>query len=314
MIYNADHILALEDQNPLPGGVGETYWVSLATAPADQPRGVTTPVGRSALDMGGRRVTLLPAAEQRSIAAVRARGRIQKSYQRVIADSMRRVIKRERQDVLAGVQKHLKQRAAGDLLEFIDTWYRGHTQFVADTVEPAFRALAEALGPEIMGELEREFFWNDRVEEFLVNYLQAFARRHANFSAAQLRQAVTEALDEGADVSTYLETRFDEWETGLAGGLTRAEKIGAEQSISFGQRLVRSIGVAAGVVAIVWRANGDACDACLALDGMRVGIEAEFVGDGEELSQGEGKDPIKPSAPVYEPPVHPGCNCGLGFG
>jgi hypothetical protein len=241
-----------------------------------------------------------------------ARQSIQRSYIGVIRDAMERVMRRERNDIMKAGVKALKQRGVSDLENFIRDFYTEHEEFTREQIGPAFRALAEAVGAEALREIDDAWEWTTELEDWLADYVNAFANRHSNRSRQQLLDLIAATVEEGDDVLDALTTRFDQWEGGIAEGTaTRAEKIAAENSVRLGQGFAREAMFAAGAVAMIVVNTGDeTCPYCTALAGKRVGYTEPILRGGEDFAPG-GASPLTPSHDVFHPPFHGGCDCML---
>jgi len=250
---------------------------------------------------------------------------IQRSYRRVIRDAMSRVIRRERNDIMRGAEKHLRKnsgpggevRTTETLTQFIEQFYSDHEEFTREAITPAFTALAEAIGAESMRELGQTWEWSDELDEWMVAYIEAFANRHSNQSRGQLLQMLDEVEAETGDildtddVITALGQRFEEWEIGLDGALSRDGKIAAREATRLGQGFAAAAFFAAGVGALIWRATGsETCPYCTALNGRSVGPSQSFLSAGEDFSPG-GSAPLRPRSNISHPPAHAGCDCIL---
>jgi hypothetical protein len=247
---------------------------------------------------------------------------IQRSYRRVIRDAIRR----ERNDILAGVKKMVRKnltkgekrntkRGIGGVSDFIAEFYADHEEFTREAITPAFTALAEAIGAEAMREIEQSWEWNDELEAWLEDYVNAFANRHSNQSRGQLLQLLDELeAEEGVDVDESvilagLGERFTEWEDGLDGARPRDDKIGWRESVRLGQGFSAAAFFAAGIAALVWRNTGsETCPYCTAMNGRSVGPSDFFLAAGAAFAPGDSK-PLNPRSNIGHPPLHSGCDC-----
>ncbi len=248
---------------------------------------------------------------------------IQRSYRRVIRDAMGRVIRRERQDIMAEIPKQMRKklrrgetRGVGSLKDFIAEFYTAHEEFTREAITPAFTALAEAIGAEAMRELGQAWEWSDELEEWLEVYINAFANRHSNQSRGQLLIMLEELEAEGTttpdEVAEAFGERFENWEFGLDGGLTRDDKIGARESVRLGNGFAAEAFFAAGVLTLVWRATGEeTCPYCMSLNGRSVGPGDAFLSAGQLFQPGGADVPLKPLSMVKHPPAHSGCDCQI---
>ena len=248
---------------------------------------------------------------------------IQRSYRRVIRDAISRVMRRERNDIMSGAEKHLRKRAArGELrstkpfADFIDEFYESHREFTREAVTAAFTALAEAVGAEAMREIGREWEWNEDLERWVAEYIQAFADNYANQGRGQLLALLDELENEFDDIIDTdviydgFSTRFDEWEFGMDGGRSRDDKIAQGESVRLGEGFARAAFFAAGVAALVWRATGsETCPYCMALNGRSVGANEFFLLAGANFQPAGAESPLRPGTNIGHPPAHAACDC-----
>lgn len=248
---------------------------------------------------------------------------IQRSYRRVIRDVMSRVIRRERNDIMAAAKKHLRRklkkgetRSTDSLAEFIAEFYRDHEEFTREAVRQPFTALAEAIGAEAMRELGQSWEWDDELDKWLEKYIDAFANRHSNQGRGQLLLLLDELEDEeGIDVDEAtvlagLGARFEDWEAGIDGGLTRDDKIGARESVRLGNGFAAAAFFAAGLMTLMWRATGsETCPYCMSLNGRTVGRGDVFLTAGQAFQPAGADTSLKPISNVSHPPAHAGCDC-----
>ena len=248
---------------------------------------------------------------------------IQRSYRRVIRDAMSRVIRRERNDIMAAIPKQMRKaaakgetRATGSLEEFIAEFYSDHEEFTREAITPAFTALSEAIGSEAMREIEQAWEWSDELEEWLTQYIEAFANRHSNQSRGQLLIMLEELEADGVttpdEVTTAFGERFENWELGIDGGLTRDDKIGARESVRLGNGFASAAFFAAGIATLVWRATGsETCPYCMSLNGRTVGRNDVFLAAGQAFQPNGASVPLNPISDVSHPPAHAGCDCQI---
>jgi HK97 family phage portal protein len=244
---------------------------------------------------------------------------IQRSYRRVIRDAMSRVMRRERQDVLRGAEKHLRKRATkgerravDEFTNFINEFYDAHREFTREAVTASFTALAEAVGAEAMREIGREWEWNEELERWVAEYIEMFAENYANQSRGQLL-AILDEIDQEIDADVVVDrfsTRFDEWELGADGGRSRDDKIAQGESVRLGEGFARAAFFAAGVTALVWRATGsETCPYCQSMNGRTVSQNEFFLLAGADFQPAGAESPLRPSTNIGHPPLHAGCDC-----
>jgi hypothetical protein len=60
-----------------------------------------------------------------------------------------------------------------------------------------------------------------------------------------------------------------------------------------------------------WSAEFDACEFCLALNGMVVGLEESFAPLGGSVDGGDGGKYQVTYESINHPPLHPNCRCSI---
>lgn len=247
---------------------------------------------------------VVPLAE---IRAAKIRQNTQRSFEKVIADGIDRVLKRERRDVVDGVKKELNKKGVSDVIAFLDDYYSRHMEFLLTVIRPALEGLAEAIGPQALAEIGAEFENNERMRTWVDGYVTRFAE---GYSASNLTQ-LTQLVNEGGDIVQAIEGRFDEWMLPASeGALTRAQKLGAAETKKLGQKFSRHVWMENGVTQLRWVNTGsETCPYCRSLNNKIVGIQESFIGEGEDFQPEGATEPLKPSRNVYTPPCHGGCDC-----
>ena len=77
-----------------------------------------------------------------------------------------------------------------------------------------------------------------------------------------------------------------------------------DDDVRFNLMLAKMAWTAAGITTLMWITTGSStCPYCSSMDGRIVGIEKNF------LDQGDGIDDMKPSTSIGHPPLHAGCDC-----
>ena len=252
----------------------------------------------------------LTSAQPKELRASQGKTRqtIQREHRPSIADSMARVIRRERADIMREANKQLKSRSIDSLEKFIDDFYTKHEEYTRSQVSAVFRALAGAIGAIAAPEAGADWQWTEDLEEWLTGYVERFANQHSNYGRQQLLQLL-EDVEPDDDPLDILQTRLDEWVDGRDDAIPRADKIAGAESNNLGQAFTKAVFVGAGVTLLRWNAIGDSCPYCLGLDGTVVGIEQNFVNADSNFQPNGAASPMKPSSNVTHPPLHPGCEC-----
>jgi hypothetical protein len=164
-------------------------------------------------------------------------------------------------------------------------------------------AYADAVAPGVAQELGVEFASDAEFERYLDEVAAAHAGRHVRSSLGQLRVAMEEKPDAALEA---LEERFDHWDE------VRAERIGKRAGVQVGETVAKFVMASAGF-RLAWQTFGDSCEICAPFDGMTISAGGSFVQAGETVPAGANA-PLTVSSNITTPPLHDGCDCGIGPG
>jgi HK97 family phage portal protein len=249
-----------------------------------------------------------PAVPARNEAAVETRAARKRDIQlrgkaRIEAVA-RRVLEKERADVLAIAEKALGRRDAGLIEAAIGDYYQD-TGWIAAEFQPAFAELAAEARRDAAEDLGTDPWSDASWDEFIAPLAAAYAARHAAISLATVKLAL-QAVSEEA-VKEALETVLADMAD------TRPGKIAALESASVANEAALQTYRRAGVTKIKWLAHAGACDFCRRLDGKVVGVGEPFVAAGETIPgpQGDMSRRLTARQPRMRPPIHLGCHCSL---
>lgn len=294
---NADDILELENRNPLPDGVGTTYWAPLNMMNA------------SDLISGGSRGTR--ALEQRALRPsgnAESRRLLAQRHQALFRDAAQRVVRRETNDLRALVERHLFRR---DATTFLDAATDYEQQTVAEairqTLSGAYLLLAEAAADDARAQLNEEPApFDAEMSAFVVAILDGYANAHAERSLAQLQQIINAAIAAGEDPAEPILERLQEWAD------TRAEKIGTNETYRLVNAIAHAMFGRLGVRRLVWATSGTTnCPFCSRMRGRTVSLTETFMQRGDSVDPGDGNTPLTVRHAMKHPPLHGHCDCGI---
>lgn len=304
-------IRELEDENPIEGG--DEAFIQLNMIPLSSASQALPAMGESS----GRALPApeddghesrhwneasAAAREMRAQRSAQTRYRMQQAQMRVYRDAAGRVLRREANDV-GNAAERLLQRSAADFENWLREFYEEHAGFVAGQMLPVARAYAEMLAPEVAVEVGVELTpaLEDRVARFVTAYVREQGNRHAARNEAALRKIL---VDEGDDAFEAVTAQLETWRDDGA-----AQDVALEESVRAGGAVAKMIYVAAGVSLLRWRAVGDTCPYCSALDGQVVGVTEYFLVAGEEFQPDGAEKPLTTNQNRGHPPAHRGCDC-----
>lgn len=300
---SADDIRRLENMNPLPDGLGETYLVPLNMIPASS---VSAPA--PAPGMETERATLsheqrasVHDAERRAELRALERRRLQQAYFEIYRDVAARILRREANDVRRQVEKSQRRRDLSQFWVWLDDFYREHEVWVREQMTPLARSYGALVASAAFGEVGHEVDADDaltpEVDDYIRAYLTVFAARHCNVSRSRIAKA-----GERQDPEEAILEELAGWPE------KRAEETARWESVRFNNALAVAVYGIVGVRQLRWVAFGESCPYCSALNGQVVGIEEPFLTPGEFQPDGADRA-LTVTTHVHHAPAHSGCDC-----
>lgn len=288
-IINADEWRELDDENPLPDGLGQEYFMPLNMVPVSQM------IERPTENLP------MPKRNLREKRASTLRKRLREAHLPIIEDGVRRYVKRD-----AEALKKAARRAAQEVdpQAYLDRWvrefYPGQQDYIHQTMFPLVLAMATAIATEASDEVGVE---PREVDAFALSYTDNFAAREAGSSRGQVLQIMKETQAE--ELEEVLTARANEWSE------KRPGKVAANEVVRLASGAARFAWVAAGLGA-VWAANPGACPICQEMDGRRVSSKGMFASAGDIVkSPDEDTDDLVVEYDLAGPPLHKGCVCDI---
>jgi len=283
-----------ENMNPIDGG--DEYYVPLNMVPVSMAEAIKLPEAK------GRN----PITEKRgNKRGALIRHRTAASYRRVFADAGKRIVEREKNNILRAAKKHLSSRDSLSFEEWLNDFYRDFPEYITKQIKSAMFSLAEAIQPLAAEEIGAD---SRDIKQFLQEYIAAFNARYTGSSRGQIRFLLREAADANTDPIEAIEGRLDEWEQ------RRPNKVAMNETVQLSNAVARTVFAGGGIREVVWMAVGsDICPFCEEMDGKVVGIEQEFVSADTTL-EAEGKSDMQINRPASHPPLHNGCECQISSG
>ena len=269
---SANEVRAQEGLAPLSAAHGNDYYVPLSSAnPEDKPASGIRPEPRM--------VTL----EQRAN-STQSRAKLIKTYEHILADAFRRVIKRDSQQIEARAKKMNKAQ----FTKWLQDEFATEVKYCTQQLQPPLKSMGEGLSTVFEKELRDEITLD--LAEWIEGYTEILARDHARLTAEQISQLVENETAWQEAVSS----RLEEWENGVTNTSNpRHVKLAEKEARHYSNKLALAVYASAGVVYLISQANGDSCPLCAELDGQIVGIDKGF-GDSGSIA-----------------PYHSGCACTI---
>lgn len=297
---SADDIRELENMNPLPDGAGKTYLIPLNMVPAG---GGGNGNGGEA---GARSLPLLAGGRARGSGGVQNRRRLARSYRRLYTDALARILRRERNDLVAAAKKFLGRRDLGQFAVWLEEFYQEHASFIRAHLDPVAYVYGQEAAASAQEEINLEPSMTAELERFMNAYMVEYAGRHIAGSKSRIQKIVQRALADGnLDVETEFEAELETWPE------ARADEIAASESVRFGSAVAVTAWSIAGVQRIRWVAFGKNCPYCANMDGRVIGISQYFLAAGEEFNPEGADGPLISDGNHRHPPLHRGCDCSI---
>lgn len=128
-----------------------------------------------------------------------------------------------------------------------------------------------------------------------------FVERYLDSSRAQLQEVLKDAEDPMAALSE----RFKEWTE------KRPAKVRSNEIVRTANAMRMQDMQSSGVVKKVWRASGENCPYCKALNGKVIGVEEKFFESSSTFLPEGATEPLRFNSDKRHPPIHNGCDCSI---
>jgi len=281
---SVNDILRLENMNPVPDG--DTRLIPLNMVPVGD---------------GQAQRSIAPGKIERRN-RYQGRRSVQESHREVFADVARRVLRRERNDVMRLARKHLTRRDEGTFWQALEEFWSNHWTFIRDQFRPVMRAYMDLVARAAADEVGEDVPAGFGLDAFAEAYLNAYSARHIGKSRKAIERALTEAAQRGDDPIDALQAAMDQAVE------TRSENIATNETTRANGAVSEQVFAALGVLQLRWVAIGDNCPFCTQMNGRTVEIGSFFLGDGESLDAGDAGS-LSISSSIRHPPLHDGCDC-----
>lgn len=287
--FTPNDILELENRNPYKGGDKHFIQMNMvAVEDLGQPQ-------ENQRSKHGK-------TERRSLAT---RQNVRESYKRLFEDATKRIVKRERADILRAAKKIFNTRDTQTFRDWLEDFYEKHPDYVRKQFAPVVLALSEAIAKESALEINSETAMTPELEELANKHVDSLTQKFVGRSKGQVMAIVTESWEEGEDIIPALEQRFDEWEE------KRAGKVSLEETVQIDGMISSAFYIASGFLLRWVNSGDDTCPYCMELDGRVIGKDEYFIRPGEVLEPDQVEYVMDVRGPKMHPPLHPGCQCQL---
>lgn len=291
-VVSADEWRELEDENPLPDGIGKYYFmpmnmspIGMLADPPEEPPKTDPP----------------PTRSTREVRSTGMRVKLREAHIPVIEDGIRRYVKRDVEALKKTVNAILKKRddPIVALNRWIDEFYPTQERYIAQTMKPLVSTLSSVIATEAVEEVAADPV---EMDQFVDEYTANLARREMSSSIGQVRSMIKELP--GDELADALIARADEWEE------KRPGKVAEDEVVRIANGVARYAWAAVGVSYLIWRANSGACPLCKQMDGRKIGVKEYFLSPGESVTSSE-TSPLVAESNVGGPPLHAGCRCSI---
>ena len=232
--------------------------------------------------------------------ALTIRRRLKYAHRDAFIEGSRRFVRAEVQELRRAIKRAAEGGSFANILnDWIDEFYPGQHKTIYRVMRPLVFALASVIAESAFDEVGAD---PEDIGAFVTSILKILPAERLVSSIGQLRTLLQETVEEELRKRC---TRSDEWEE------TRPEKVADREVNRVAAGAARWAWQTAGVPALVWRANKDACPICQEMDGMRIPTKGYFLNEGDLVNPGGSVSPLTASQPIGGPPLHDGCQCDI---
>lgn len=288
---NADEIRVKENEPPIGGKAGTTYWQPVNMMDASTGGVIPT----TSLERSERSVKRTSLYKQCRNSAANKR-LITKAYVDQYRRSATAVVKKEVGHIRGLIDEGLSN---DEMINAIQTFY-SDDRFGLDVKREytsVINSIADSIFQYSFNEVNADPVDLDRTK---TSYLDNVAIKHIISSRSQLIDIINNA----DDVNAAVEERLSEWEERYPDKMARNEPIKSEGAFSL------AAWNAVGVPGVMWIAFGESCAYCNSLSGNVIPIGQAFLHSGEEFEPDGAERPLSPSTDIRHQPAHNGCDCG----
>lgn len=303
--YSINDIREKDNKNPIPGG--DVHLVPLnmipltdAILPEPSNRSCGCGTEHRAIDSESRAGKT--AAAKRG---VKERNRIRKRYQPLFEDFAGRIAAREKADIMRKAEKILKQRSVGNMLEWLDTFYRDKLPgYIAKQAKPTYEAFVQDISESAAKQIGTDVSKLSKIKEQAAEYSAGLGLLYSERALARVGTVIKNAETDGADVLPELESEMENRIQTQPGKVYRWESVFIANAVS------AAIWQSDGFRSERWVSSANCCPACAELDGVKTSIEGAYVKQGSGVDGGDDQGIVTVSRDIIHPPLHDACECG----
>lgn len=296
---SANDIRRIENMNPVDGG--DIYLVPLNMVPADQAGQdfVSSDPQRSHSCEHEHRSVEYADLAPAQVRSMKERQRIQRSFKGIFEDAAARWLKREVSELRKLSKKNLRD-GKSDFEASMLTFYDELQPYIERQLLPIVNSVAENIHAAAAAEIGAA----QEMPEVLRTFAAAYAATASIRYVSKSKRDIYKRLDADDAPETAIEALFAHWEE------TRAENVAKNEAVRSAAALSRESYKSGGVKRIRWVSTGENCELCRAMNGKIVGVEQDFLSEGETLTPSEGS-PMVSTRNIKHPPLHGSCDCAL---
>jgi HK97 family phage portal protein len=234
---------------------------------------------------------------------------LEKQFHSRLKSAAAALVKKECDQVEAGIKEFFGARADTDFILWLDTFYKTFSDDVKKDFGPVLQEYAKVVHQEAGRIVETGPGLTDEFAEemagFVQEYLDTYAVRHTGSSLGQLKGLI--AATDPEELHRVLTDRVQQWRD------RRDQKIADDESIRVANAVARETWRHLGVTRLKWVTQGSAaCPFCQQLAGRVVGIRKPFI-DADEVLKGQDQEGnwMSIRGKKNHPPIHRGCVCAI---
>lgn len=290
-VFSENDINELENRPPREGG--DERWIPLNMRPlsqvlAEPPAPRPAPAPRTG-----------PDYEARTIAQIAG---LRRAYQPLFADAAGRLLRREADQIERQFRRMVQARSTrsiGDFEVWLRDFYATFGETAGQALLPVVLSYSEAVRSSAVDDVGGDADAVD-LAAFSGSYAGAYGARHAGASQTAIEKVLR--AGEPALVIAGVDELLGRWRD------SRADDIANEETVKASGAIARETWRQVGVTKLRW-VSGGGCPLCQELNGQVVGIEQEFLREGDLLTP-EGVTEFKATKTLH-PPLHRGCDCSV---